>query len=79
MQPAERENAVARIEENGLMIAWTKESFEDRLAAYRYALDRLILETPDRASMEVADAIDAYADVLATLRPLGPGRGVFKS
>lgn len=79
VRPDERENALARIEENGLMIAWAKESFEDRLAAYRYALDRLILETPDHASMEAADAIDAYSDVLATLRPLGPGRGVFKS
>lgn len=76
--PAERENALARIDENGLMIAWTRESFDERLASYRFALDRLVLETPDRASVEVAAALDAYAAVLASLRPLGPPKGVFK-
>lgn len=77
--PAESENALARIEENGLMIAWARDAFSERLVTYRYALDRLMLETPDRASAEVAAAIDAYATVLASLRPLGPSRGVFKT
>lgn len=76
--PAERGNALARIEENGLMIAWVRDSFEDRLASYRYALDRLVLETPDRASIEVEHAIATFAAVLGSLRPLGPPRGVFK-
>ena len=61
------------------MIAWVRDSFEDRLVAYRYALDRLMLETPDRASIEVEAAINAYAAVLGSLRPFGPPRGVFKS
>lgn len=77
--PDESENALARIEENGLMIAWARESFDERLITYRYALDRLMLETPDRASAEVAAAIDAFAAVLASLRPLGPRHGVFKT
>ena len=76
--PSERENALARVEENGMMIAWAQESFEERLDAYRYALDRLMIETPDRRSGEAAAAIDAFAAVLGSLRPLGPGRGVFK-
>ncbi len=74
----ERENALARIDENGLLIAWARESFDERLAAYRYALDRLVMETPDRASIEAAQAIEALAAVLGSLRPLGPRRGVFK-
>ncbi len=78
VQPAEQSNALARIEENGLFIAWVRESFDERLVSYRYALDRLILATPDRASIEVAGAIDAFEDVLASLRPLGAPRGVFK-
>ncbi len=76
--PEERENALARIDENGLFIAWTRESFEERLVAYRYALDRLMIETPDpRADVALA-ALDAFAMVLKSLRPLGPQRGVFK-
>ncbi|MFC3691954.1 hypothetical protein [Chenggangzhangella methanolivorans] len=77
--PAERENATARIDENGMMIAWARESLDERLDSYRYALDRLMLETPDPYSNEVASAIDAFAAVLASLRPLGPARGIFKS
>lgn len=79
VRPSERENATARIEENRLMIAWARESFDERLDAYSYALDRLMLETPDPYSNEVASAIDAFAAVLKSLRPLGPSRGVFKS
>lgn len=74
----ERENALARIEENGMMIAWVRVSFEERLLAYRYALDRLVLETPDRASVEAEAAIRAFEAVLASLQPLGPKSGVFK-
>lgn len=77
--PNERENALARIEENGLMIAWARESFEERLVSYRYALDRLILETPDPSAAEVRAAIGAFAAVLRSLRPLGLPQGVFKS
>lgn len=78
VRPDERENALARIDENRLLIAWVRDSFEERLAAYRYALDRLVIETPDRASIEAARAIEAFAAVLRSLRPLGPIRGVFK-
>ncbi|WP_020180480.1 hypothetical protein [Methylopila sp. M107] len=77
--PDERAAALARIEENGVMIAWTRASFEDRLIAYRYALDRLMIETPDPKADEVAAAIAAFEMVLRSLRPLGPQRGVFKS
>jgi hypothetical protein len=76
---AERMEALARIDENGLMIAWTREAFADRLESYRFALDRLILETPDPTAVEVAAAIDAYAAVLASLRPLGADERVVKS
>jgi hypothetical protein len=75
----ERAAALARIEENGLMIAWVRESFEERLVSYRFALDRLILETPDPSAVEVSRAIDAFAAVLGSLKPLGAPRGVFKS
>jgi hypothetical protein len=78
LRPDESADVNARVEENGLMIAWVRQSFEERLAAYRYALERLMLATPDRASAEVEAALDAFEAVLRSLRPLGPRRGVFK-
>ena len=75
----ERANALARIEENGLLIAWARDSFEERLVSYRYALDRLILETPDPMAAEVRGTIGTFAAVLRSLRPLGAPEGVFKS
>jgi hypothetical protein len=77
VQPDDRGKAEQRIAENGLFIAWVRDSFEERLAAYRYALDRLTLETPDRLALEAGAAIDQFAAVLGSLRPLAP-RGVFK-
>lgn len=75
--PEERERAEQRIGENGLFIAWVRDSFEERLVAYRYALDRLTLETPDRLALEADAAISQFDAVLKSLRPLAP-RGVFK-
>jgi hypothetical protein len=76
--PAERQDALARIDENGLLVAWVRESFDERLDSYRYALDRLVLETPDRMAILAEDAIARLAAVMASIRPLGPPRGVFK-
>ncbi|GLK76456.1 hypothetical protein GCM10008171_17100 [Methylopila jiangsuensis] len=78
LTPDEAANVDGRIAENGLMIAWVRQSFEERLIAYRYALDRLVLETPDRKALEAEEAIATFASVLASLRPLGPAKGVFK-
>ncbi|MFD1332644.1 hypothetical protein ACFQ4O_11615 [Methylopila musalis] len=78
LTPDESANVDGRIAENGLMIAWVRDSFEERLIAYRYALDRLVLETPDRKAVEAEEAIATFASVLRSLRPLGPAKGVFK-
>lgn len=78
LRPDERENVDARIDENRLLIAWARESLDERIVAYRYALDRLVIETPDRAAIEVETALAVLERVLASLRPLGHARGVFK-
>ena len=50
---AERAGALTRIRENANVIAWVEQSLRDRLAAYRYALDRLVVMTPSPMAVEV--------------------------
>lgn len=78
LRPDERANVDARIEENGLLIAWVRLSFDERVVTYRYALDRLVLETPDPAAVSVEASLATLERVLASLRPIGRPRGVFK-
>lgn len=40
--------AVGRVNENREIISWVKRALNFRLAAYRYAIDRLEIETPSR-------------------------------
>lgn len=78
LRPDERANVEARIDENGLLIAWVRLSFDERVVTYRYALDRLVLETPDPAAVSVEASLSILERVLASLRPIGKPHGVFK-
>lgn len=78
LRPDERDNVDARIDENRVLIAWVRQSFEERIVTYRYALDRLVLETPDRAAIDVEASLNVLERVFASLRPLGPARRIFK-
>jgi len=49
----ERSGAVLRIRENANIIVWVELSLNDRLAAYRYALERLVVMTPSPMAVEV--------------------------
>ncbi len=66
LAPAERANALARIDENSLTIAWVGDSLKERCASYRFALERLAVAEPepaaadaDRALTELQQEIDA--------------------
>ncbi len=48
LKPEEYAASVGRVNENRNIIAWVKRSMSFRLAAYRYAIDRLEIETPSR-------------------------------
>jgi hypothetical protein len=56
--PADRFNALARVDENTLTIAWVQNSLAQRCAAYRFALDHLAVSEPN--------AIAAQADLALT-------------
>ena len=59
--PPEIADAEARVAENRCLLAWVRSGLEDRIAAYDFALRRLVIATPQ------ADAVPAEHS-LATLR-----------
>jgi hypothetical protein len=51
--PREQNNANARNAENALIIAWVQCSLSQRLASYRYTLERLVISTPTPVAVDV--------------------------
>ena len=59
LTPPDRANALARVGENNLTIAWVQYSLAQRCAGYRFALDHLVVAEPEN--------IAAQADVALSL------------
>jgi hypothetical protein len=53
ISPPERFNALARIAENNLTIAWVETSLSHRCASYRFALNRLVVSEPESLATNV--------------------------
>ncbi|WBU31705.1 hypothetical protein OOZ54_09480 [Rhodopseudomonas palustris] len=47
LSPGEREDAVARMEENALIVQWVQQCLRRRASSYRWALERLVIMAPD--------------------------------
>jgi hypothetical protein len=47
LSPKERDDALARMDENALIIQWVEQCLARRVASYRWALERLVVHTPD--------------------------------
>lgn len=69
LSPDDRESARARIFENRMLIAWVRQRFQERSAAYRLALDRLVVTTPAPAAVETERALRVF---LARLEEVSP-------
>jgi len=48
LAPQEKANVLARVAENRGLAWWVNEALSQRIVAYRYALQRLFIEIPDR-------------------------------
>jgi hypothetical protein len=57
LSPPERIGALARIGENTLTIGWVHRALSDRCAAYRYALERLVVGEPSRLAVDAERAL----------------------
>jgi hypothetical protein len=65
----ERENAFGRIEENKLLVWTVQNSMRERAGIYRYALQRLVVQTPDDAAIGAERELLAFETELGVLEP----------
>lgn len=57
--PDQVENATARVAENRCLIAWVVLATAERANAYRYALERLVIEAPQTEAVPVERSLEA--------------------
>ena len=70
LSPRERADAVARMQENSLIVQWVQQCLERRIASYRWALERLVLQAPDSLAADADRLIGELAAQTANLRML---------
>ncbi len=63
--PPERFNALARVGENSLTIAWVQHSLAQRCAGYRFALDHLVVAEPENFAAQADVALALLQQQLA--------------
>lgn len=75
LSPAEHTDALARMKENKLIVEWVQICLQQRVASYRWALERLVIHGPDDIA---ADADRLIAQLAARSAPAVAveGRGV---
>ena len=58
--PEEIENALGRVRENRMITAWVRRALFDRLASYRYALERLVIAVPSPLAVEAERTLGRF-------------------
>src|SRR5579863_1404807 len=61
LSPRERADAVARMEENTLIVQWVQQCLERRVSSYRWALERLVIQAPDSMAADADRLIGELA------------------
>ena len=61
LTPQERADAVARMDENALIVQWVQQCLERRVSSYRWALERLVIHAPDNMAAEADRLITELA------------------
>jgi hypothetical protein len=62
LSPREKADAIARMQENSLIVQWVQQCLEQRVSSYRWALERLVIQAPDGMA---ADADRLIAELAA--------------
>jgi hypothetical protein len=63
----QREQAVARVAENRMLVDWVRRDMREKAAAYRYALEHITIEAPMRESIRAEQALIALESAQQTL------------
>jgi hypothetical protein len=61
LSPRERADAVARMQENSLIVRWVQQCLERRISSYRWALERLVIQAPDSLAADADRLIGELA------------------
>jgi hypothetical protein len=61
LSPREREDAIARMRENTLIVQWVTQCLEQRVSSYRWALERLVIQGPDNIAADADRLIGELA------------------
>jgi len=61
LSPREHADAVARMQENALIVQWVQQCLQQRASSYRWALERLVLQAPDNMAADADRLISALA------------------
>jgi hypothetical protein len=61
LSPRERDDAVARMQENASIVQWVEQSLEQRVSSYRWALERLVIHAPDNMAADADRLIGELA------------------
>src|ERR1700722_10431784 len=65
LSPRERADAVARMQENSLIVQWVQQCLERRVPSYRWALDRMVVQAPDNIAADADRLIGELASQTA--------------
>jgi len=61
LSPRERADAIARMQENTLIVQWVQQCLEQRVSSYRWALERLVIQAPDNIAADADRLINELA------------------
>jgi hypothetical protein len=61
LSPRESADAVARMEENSLIVQWVQQCLGQRISSYRWALERLVIQAPDNMAADADRLINELA------------------
>jgi hypothetical protein len=76
LTPPEHANAVARMNENALIVRWTYQSLNERAVSYRLALERLVISAPSRQAAEAERQLTVLRMQISDMRiAAGPKLG----
>jgi len=65
LSPRERADAVARMQENSLIVQWVQQCLERRVSSYRWALERMVVMAPDNIAADADRLIGELASQTA--------------
>jgi len=61
LSPRENADAIARMQENTLIVQWVQQCLEQRISSYRWALERLVVQAPDNIAADADRLIGELA------------------